>query len=182
MSFVAILPTLTIQTMVETSLPNLFTDQTFMEDNMCSSIINEHPCVKNILSVLVNHMSDNVREIKLSKEKNLETIEILANQLKKNQDIIETNQEVIENNKFEIKLLKAELKQLKMNSDPGTHSKSHFIDLKKSSLWYDTNNHDKKQLSWHEGAETGYIVSNSTMVSHFMSINFIIRKTIKLYT
>ena len=116
MSFVAILPTLTIQTMVETSLPNLFTDQTFMEDNMCSSIINEHPCVKNILSVLVNHISDNVREIKLSKEKNLETIEILANQLKKNQDIIqknqdiiEKNQEVIENNKYEIKLLKAEL-------------------------------------------------------------------------
>ena len=69
--------------MVEPSITNLFTDHTFVDDNLCSSIIHDHPCVKNILTVLVNHISDNIREMKLFKERNYKTIELLVNQLRK---------------------------------------------------------------------------------------------------
>ena len=112
--FVSVLPSFAMQMMSETSLQNLFADQTFVNDDLCSSVINNHPCVKNVLSVLVNHISNNVREIELSKERNLETIEILANQLKKSQEIIVKNQDVIENNQYRIKLLEAKLKYFEM--------------------------------------------------------------------
>ena len=60
----------------ETNLPSLFTDQSFVEDDFCASVINDHPCVKNVLSVLVNHINDNLQEIRSIRERNIETIEM----------------------------------------------------------------------------------------------------------
>ena len=41
----------------QTALPTIFTDEAFVDDDICSMIINEHPCVKNVLSVLVDHIN-----------------------------------------------------------------------------------------------------------------------------
>ena len=186
--FVSVLPSLAMQRMSETSLQNLFTDQTFVNDGLCSSVINDHPCVKNVLSVLVNHISNNVREIEISKEKNLETIEILAKQLKKNQEIIvknqneivknqdklaksekiiENNQKIIENNQYKIKLLEAKLKFFEMNNYPETNSNSHNINLDKNDNWYHTTNQKREKLSLQEGDKMRHGIANSTMVSFF---------------
>ena len=161
-SYVAVLPTLSIQTMVESSLTNLFADHMFVDDDLCSSIINDHPCVKNILTVLVNHISDNIREIKLNKERNSETIEILVNQLRKNQEDLDTN-------KHEIKLLKEELKQMKISTYMENNFKVRDENLNKKPHLLHTTRHNKKKFRWLKEDENRQIIENSTLVSYFSS-------------
>ena len=158
--FVSIWPSLAMQMMSETSLQNLLTDQTVVKDELCSSVIDNHPCVKNALSVLMNHISYNVREIELSKEKNLETIEILANQLK-------NNQEIIENNQYEIRLLKDKLKHFEMSYYQETNSNSHDINSDRSNNWYHTKNQNSAKTNLHKQDKMRHVNGNSTMVSHF---------------
>ena len=165
--FVSVFPSFAMQMMSETSLQNLFADQTFVNDDLCSSVINNHPCVKNVLSVLVNHISNNVREIELSKERNLETIEILANQLKKSQEIIVKNQDVIENNQYRIKLLEAKLKYFEMNNYPETSSNRGDINSDKNNNWYHTTNHNSEKSYSKKGDNMRHVIGNSTMVSQF---------------
>ena len=172
--FLSILPSLAMQMMSETSLQDLFADQTFVNDDLCSTVINNHPCVKNVLSVLVNQLSNNVREIELSKERNLETIEILANQLKKNQEIIVKNQDrlakseqIIENNQYEIKFLKAKLKYFEMSYSPKTSLNSHDMELGQNSNWYSTANQSSENSNLHKVDKIRQGAGNSTMVSHF---------------
>ena len=43
--------------LAEKNLPSIFTDDAFVNDDICSSVINEHPCVKNILEVIVHKMN-----------------------------------------------------------------------------------------------------------------------------
>ena len=140
--------------MFESSLTNLFADHTFEDDNLCSSIIHDHPCVKNILTVLVNHISDSIREIKIVKEKNYETIEILVNQLRKNQ--------------YEIKLLKEELKQMKINTYIQTNSKVRDANLDRKPHLLHTASQNKKKLSWLNRVEKKKIIGNSTLVIDFV--------------
>ena len=171
--FVAVLPTLSIQAMVEPSITNLFTDHTFVDDNLCSSIIHDHPCVKNILSVLVNHISDNIREIKLVKERNYETIEILVNQLRRNQEDLDTNQ-------YEIKLLKAELKQMKINTYIETNSEVRDVNLERKSHFLHTTNQNEEKLRLPNGVEKKKIIGNSTLVSDLVS-NFFMATIQKIF-
>ena len=152
------MPTLLAQAMVESSLTYLFTDHTFADDNLCSSIINDHPCVKNILTVLVNHISDNIREIEIVKERNYETYEILFNQLRKNQ--------------YEIKLLKAELKQMKINTYVETNSKARDSNLDRKPHLLHTTSQNKEKLGLLNGVEKKQNIGNSTLVSDFVS-NFL---------
>ena len=169
-SVVAVFPTLTIQMMVESRLSNLFIDNTFLEDDLCTSVINDHPCVKNILTVLVNHISDNIREMRLTKERNLETIEILVNQLSKNQEVLDTNQ-------HEIKLLKAELKQMKINRYIETNSKVSDANFDGNLHFLHARSQNKEKLSWLNGDKKKPIIENSTLVSDFISNFFHAHKT-----
>ena len=164
-SYVAVMPTLSIQTIVGPSLTNLFADHAFVDDDLCSSIISNHPCVKNILTVLVNHISDNIREMRLTKERNLETIEILVNQLSKNQEVLDTNQ-------HEIKLLKAELKQMKINRYIETNSKVSDANFDRNLHFLHARSQNKEKLSWLNGDKKKPIIENSTLVSDFIS-NFL---------
>ena len=163
MSIVAMLIMMTMRTVAETNLPSLFTDHSFVEDDFCSSVINDHPCVKNVLSVLVNHINDNLQEIKSIRERNIETIETLANQLKINEEIIDRNQ-------YEIKLLKVELRQLKMKQYPETLSVPNDINLRKESNVYHFNQ-NWGESSWHQGHNAGSFPGNATMVRFFMDRN-----------
>ena len=173
-SYVAVLPTLSIQTAAEPSLTNLFADHTFVDDDLCSSIISNHPCVKNILTVLVNHISDNIREMRLTKERNLETIEILVNQLSKNQEVLDTNQ-------HEIKLLKAELKQMKINRYIETNSKVSDANFDGNLEFLHARSQNKEKLSWLNGDKKKPIIENSTLVSDFISNFFMpIRHTYRM--
>ena len=172
----AVLSSTAIPTIAETSLPSLFTDQTFVEDEFCSSTINEHPCVKNILSVLVNHISDNLQEIKLIKEVNKETIELLAKQIKKNQEIqdeFKKNQEQyrrhIETNQYRIKLLEHKLKHLEMNQYLETNSIPSDIsanDKSKFSITSQKQNNSRRNSMY----EKDNFIGNSTKVSCFYEL------------
>ena len=63
-------------------LSSIFTDDTFVDDKICSTVINEHPCVKNLLRVLVDHININLRRIK---ENELQT-NLLEEKLHQNQE------------------------------------------------------------------------------------------------
>ena len=167
----AVLSSTAILTMAETSLPSLFTDQTFVDDEFCSSTINEHPCVKNILSVLVNHISvqetkiqDNVQEIKLIKEVNKETIELLAKQIKKNQEIQDEFKKNQETNQYRIKLLEHKLKHLEMNQFLETNSISSDISANEKSKLSITSQSqsNSRRNDMHEKEN---FIGNSTKVS-----------------
>ena len=173
-SYVAVMPTLSTQMIEGPSLTNLFADHTFVDDDLCSSIISNHPCVKNILTVLVNHISDNIREMRLTKERNLETIEILVNQLSKNQEVLDTNQ-------HEIKLLKAELKQMKINRYIETNSKVSDANFDGNLEFLHARSQNKEKLSWLNGDKKKPIIENSTLVSDFISNFFMpIRHTYRM--
>ena len=47
----------------DNQISSLFTDNTFVNDDTCSDIINEHSCVKNVLGVLVNFINSNLQKI-----------------------------------------------------------------------------------------------------------------------
>ena len=79
--------------LAEKNLPSIFTDDAFVNDDICSSVINEHPCVKNILEVVVHEIS----QLKISSSENLQKVE----------------RELIES-KREIKFLKKRLKTLEL--------------------------------------------------------------------
>ena len=51
----------------EVDFSSLITHEAFANDDFCSTAISSHFCVKNILSVLVEHINDNLQEIKNSK-------------------------------------------------------------------------------------------------------------------
>ena len=59
----------------QTALPSMFTDEAFVEDDICSMIINEHPCVKNVLGVLVDHINQNLQRIQVVEEEVKELME-----------------------------------------------------------------------------------------------------------
>ena len=146
--------------MVESRLSNLFIDNTFLEDNLCTSVINDHPCVKNILTVLVNHISDNMRETESNKEQIVQTIEILANQLSKNHEVLNTNQ-------LEIKLLKDELTQMKMNSYSDVNSNVRNVNIDQEDNLLHTANRYKEKISWYNRDKKRPSIANSTLVSQF---------------
>ena len=157
-SVVAVFPTLTIQMMVESRLSNLSIDNTFLEDTLCTSIFNDHPCVKNILTVLVNHITDNMRKIESNKEKIFETIEILRNQLRKNQEVQDTNQ-------LEIKLLKAQLTRMKMILYSDVNSKERNVNIDQEESLLHTTNRNKEKLTWYDSDKKRNSIVNSTQVS-----------------
>ena len=56
----------------QTGISSIFTDETFVNDDICSSAINDHPCVKNVLAVLVDHINLNMQRIRVLEEQKLE--------------------------------------------------------------------------------------------------------------
>lgn len=68
-----------------------------VKDDVCSSIINEYPCVKNVLIVLTNHINENIQEIEALKQQNREYKHL---------------SEMASNNGQEINSIKLEIKRL----------------------------------------------------------------------
>ena len=66
----------------QTALPTIFTDEAFVDDDICSMIINEHPCVKNVLGVLVDHINQNLQRIQLIEKDTKETKNVLQSKIK----------------------------------------------------------------------------------------------------
>ena len=79
---------------------SLITDEAFANDDFCSTAISNHFCVKNILSVLVEHINNNLQKLKENEQRlksleysyaellverkiNAEKFEYLQNQLEK---------------------------------------------------------------------------------------------------
>ena len=65
----------TLKVSGQTVLPSMFTDEAFVEDDICSIIINEHPCVKNVLGVLVDHINQNLQRLQVIEEETKELME-----------------------------------------------------------------------------------------------------------
>ena len=86
-------------------LSSIFTDDTFVDDDICSSIINEHPCVKNVLGVLVDHINDNLQRIKANDRRT----KLLEEKLQQNEENLNILQNKLSNKVNEIKLLENKL-------------------------------------------------------------------------
>jgi len=97
----------------QTALPTIFTDKAFVSDDICSLIINEHPCVKNVLGVLVDHINQNLQRIQLNEEEAKET-------------------QKVKDQKLDELKLKLELLESKFLDERETHEKS--IDILRSDL------------------------------------------------
>ena len=79
----------------DNQISSLFTDNTFVNDDTCSDIINEHSCVKNVLGVLVNLINSNLQKIngldeklnflklenKIQEKKEIEKLKMKINEL-----------------------------------------------------------------------------------------------------
>ena len=105
----------------QTALPTIFTDKAFVSDDICSLIINEHPCVKNVLGVLVDHINQNLQRIQLYEQAAIET-------------------QKIKDQKLDALRLKLELLEYKFLDERKTHEKS--IDILQNDL-KDTINQNK---------------------------------------
>ena len=93
-------------------LSSIFTDDTFVDDDICSSIINEHPCVKNVLGVLVDHINDNLQRIKLNEHRT----KFLENKLQQNEENLDILQNKLSIKVNEIKLLENKLHDLSVQN------------------------------------------------------------------
>ena len=110
--------------LAENNLQSIFTDDAFVSDDICSSVINEHPCVKNILEVLVkeinllkitsNEMKISSHEMKISSDEKIQKVdEQLKREMSENKQLNEHLKRELSESKREIKFLKRQLKRLK---------------------------------------------------------------------
>lgn len=86
----------------QTALPTIFTDKVFVADDICSLIINEHPCVKNALSVLVDHINQNLQRIQFNKIEAKEERKVLESKLLEERKTHEKNYNTLRNDFEEI--------------------------------------------------------------------------------
>ena len=102
----------------EIGFSSLITDEAFANDDFCSTAISNHFCVKNILSVLVEHINDNLQEIRKLKEneQRLKSLEYSYAELlverKINAEKFEYLQNQLEKQKQEINSLKLKKKDI----------------------------------------------------------------------
>ena len=89
--------------LAEKNLPSIFTDDAFVNDDICSSVINEHPCVKNILEVVVHE----INQLKISSSENLQKVGVL----KEHQEKLKRE---LSESKRQIKFLEKQLKTLEL--------------------------------------------------------------------
>ena len=89
----------------------IFADDTFVSDDICSNIINEHRCVKNVLGVLVDHINNNLQKITEIEYRTKLNEENIKNKEQKI-NMLETELKVVsaQNKKLKIKLNKLGLK------------------------------------------------------------------------
>ena len=80
----------------QTVLPTIFTDKAFVADDICSLIINEHPCVKNALSVLVDHINQNLQRIQFNEVKAKEEKQTLESKFLEERNYHEKNYKILE--------------------------------------------------------------------------------------
>ena len=81
----------------QTALPTIFTDTVFVADDICSLIINEHPCVKNALSVLVDHINQNLQRIQFNEATAKEEQKVLESKLLEERKNHEKNYNTLRN-------------------------------------------------------------------------------------
>ena len=115
------------QAQEDNQISSLFTDNTFVKDETCAEIINEHSCVKNVLGVLVDFINSNLQKI---------------NELDRKFNILQSENKMLENKLKDISAANEKLK-IKVNdlgsehqpkeSNYGPKSSFSMID---SLLWF----------------------------------------------
>ena len=163
-------------------IASIFTDDTFIDDDICSSTINDHPCVKNVLAVLVDHINLNMQRIRVleedrlketkENEQKIKMIEDLLAQQKVNEEklnsvqneLVGKTQEIKELEKIN-KLFKTRLNNIETKLEPqSAESTSNFLTsfLKKFGKSYELlrDHVDKTYDTKREKTD------NSTLVSH----------------
>lgn len=87
----------------DNQISTFLTDTTFVNDDVCSEIINEHSCVKNVLGVLVDFINSNLQKI---------------NELDRKFDILQLENKMLEN---KLKYISAATEKLEIKvSDLGS--------------------------------------------------------------
>ena len=120
----------------QTALPTIFTDEAFVDDDICSMIINEHPCVKNVLGVLVDHINQNLQRIQLIEENTKETKNDLHSKIKElllaqtfkdqklevshseTKDLVNNLKNKLEGTLIQNKMLRNDIRELKLKLQP----------------------------------------------------------------
>ena len=156
--------------LAEKNLPSIFTDDAFVGDDVCSSVINDHPCAKNILEVLVQKI--NLLEIKSNE--NQENYQITKTKL---EEEISHSKLEIESSKREIKLLKIQVKKSRLEkySKPGA-----FENAGNEEKTYTFDDHIKayfkefSKINWFDIDDTKNEIDNTTIVRYDSYITFIL--------
>ena len=156
----------------QTVLPTIFTDKAFVADDICSLIINEHPCVKNALSVLVDHINQNLERIQFNEVKAKEEQKVLESKFLEERKNHEKNYYALRNDLKEMidqnKMLKIKVNHLESNY----RLLENFSKIRKRSdnqypYYYNYNSvfNEKSESSWLENDGRQIRKSNTSMVS-----------------
>ena len=107
-------------------LSSILTDESFVDDDICSTIINEHPCVKNILGVMVDLINSNLQGMKEDKIQIQQQVDTLADKL---QEVTMTNK------RLKRKISKLETKHNSKSSSYENNFLNSFFETSKESHW-----------------------------------------------
>ena len=163
----------------QTALPTIFTDKAFVADDICSLIINEHPCVKNALSVLVDHINQNLQRIQFDEIEAKEEQKLLESKLLEERKSHEIDYNTLQNDLEEMRNNLAEMtKSNAMLKTKANHLESTFrLSEKFSKIHKRSNNrfpydynlnnvfNDKSESNWLENDGSQFKKGNSSMVS-----------------
>ena len=126
-------------------LSSILTDESFVDDDICSTIINEHPCVKNILGVMVDLINSNLQGMKEDKIQMQQKVDTLADKL---QEVTTTN-----------KRLKRKINKLERKN----HSKSSSYQNNFLNSFFETS----EKSHWKKGNDVDIKMDNLTVVRSF---------------
>ena len=107
-------------------LSSILTDDSFVDDDICSTIINEHPCVKNILGVMVDLINSNLQGMKEDKIQMQQQVDTLADKL---QEVTMTNK------RLKRKINNLETKHHSKLSSNQNNFLNSFFETSKKSHW-----------------------------------------------
>ena len=172
----------------QTALPTIFTDEAFVDDDVCSMIINEHPCVKNVLSVLVDHINQNLQRIQLIEENTKETKNDLHSKIKElllaqtfkdqklevshseTKDLVNNLKNKLEGTLIQNKMLRNDIRELKLK----LQSKEEFARTNAKEKDSDPNNVKLQSFidnlsgsNWFQKNDKRLKVDNSSVVGEY---------------
>ena len=172
----------------QTALPTIFTDEAFVDDDICSMIINEHPCVKNVLGVLVDHINQNLQRIQLIEKDTKETKNVLQSKIKElllaqtfkdqklevshseTKDIVNNLQNKLEGTLIQNKMLRNDIRELKLK----LQSKEEFAQTNAKEKNSNPNNFQLQSFrdnlsgsNWFQKNDKRLKVDNSSVVGEY---------------